>query len=110
MKLNLIAETLRVHPRTILRAITLKKSPYWAYDYDPDVRVADVAAAFNCSYGPFLNAIKTGTPLYTQAEAARMSRVPLRTFRHRAYRPFAYKSHKIVRYTKAQIIQIKESL
>lgn len=107
MRLQTIADTLRVHPRTVLRALVRESNPYWAPGYDPVVRLAEVAVAFNCS-PTLLRAIHhEGERLYTQREAAAYVNMPLRTFRHRGYNPALYFNDKVYRYTERQLDKIK---
>jgi hypothetical protein len=106
MQLNKVAEILRVHPRTILRALTRERNPYWAPAYDPEVRLAEVAVAFGCKPNTLRAICKEGIPLFTQKEAAAYTKIPQRTFRSRGYNPALYLNDKIYRYTPRQLDKI----
>ena len=106
MKLNTIADTLRVHPRTVLRALTRETNPYWAPGYDPTVRLAEVAVAFDCAPNRLRAIHNDQIPLYTQKEAAAYVKIPLRTFRWRRYNPAISFNDKIYRYDETQLDKI----
>jgi hypothetical protein len=107
MNLNTVADVLRVHPRTILRALTRELNPYWAPGYDPEVRLAEVAVVFGCSPNTLREICRQRIPLYTQKEAAEYTKIPQRTFRDRGYNPALYLNDKIYRYTPTQLEKIK---
>lgn len=103
MQLNTIASTLRVHPRTVLRALTREKHPYWAAGYNPTVSLAEVAVAFNCPPNALREIHKEQTDLLDQRAAARYLKMPLRTFRSRQYRPRLQFGPKVQRFTPNQL-------
>lgn len=107
MKLNEVADKLRVHPRTILRALLRDSNAYWAPGYDPIVRLSEVAVCFNTSPNKLRQIMHDGVSLYTQKEAAKYVKLPVRTFRWKAYAPALYLNDKIYRYTEDQLDRIR---
>lgn len=107
MRLNTIATTLRVHPRTILRALIGEENPYWAPGYDPVIRLAEVAVVFNCSPNFLRSVHNDQIPLFDQREAAKYLGMPLRTFRYRGYNPAMWLGEKVQRYTPSQLDKLR---
>lgn len=97
-----------MHPRTILRALTREKHPYWTPDYDPVVRLAEVAVVFNCSPALLRAVHHEGIKLYKQDEAAAYVKMPLRTFRNH-YRPKIWCGDRVHRFTKDQLDKIRKN-
>lgn len=107
MTLNDVADLFRVHPRTLLRALTGQKHPYWVSGYNP--QAPSISCKFNytagactfkqpgynlsifscllCAYGGTakqMQAVLDGTDqLLTRTEAARRYGRSVRVFQSR---------------------------
>lgn len=99
--LNELAEVLKCHPRTILRAITRKKNPYWVEGYDPNFWETHLAFLDISSIRQILNG---KDEFLKPAEAAKYLNIHPRTFRYRKYIP-TIRFGKIVRYSKNYLKQ-----
>jgi len=106
--LNELADVLKVHPRTVLRALSGKENTYWASDHNPSIEVVDVALAYDIELDVLQRVLKGRDHLLTSPEAAahisfiQDKNVPLRTFRYRKY-PTAIRTTGVVRYSKLAI-------
>lgn len=86
-----------------MRALTRNPAISWYEGYDPVVSLAQVAVCFDCSADFIRRVMREETELLTQPEAAKYLKLPIRTFRHRYYRPAMQLGNKIRRYTKKQL-------
>lgn len=108
MSLDIIAGVLKVHPRTVLRAIAGEVNTYWAPGYDPDVALADVALAYGVEISRLDDVIRDRDEFLTVGGATRQISkiegrdVPVRTFRYRKY-PALIRTPGVVRYSTRDI-------
>ncbi len=78
------AKIFRVHPRTILRAISGEHNTYWSEDINSQVMaISDIADAYNMTPKVFVSIIESRDSLLTADEAAAVLGIQPRTFRDR---------------------------
>lgn len=78
------AKIFRVHPRTILRAISGEHNTYWSEDINDQVMaISDIADAYNMTPRTFVAIIESRDSLLTADEAAAVLGIKPRTFRDR---------------------------
>jgi len=101
------AKIFRVHPRTILRAISGEHNTYWSEDINGQVMaIADIAEAYNLTSRAFVAVIESRDSLMTADEAAAVLGIRPRTFRDRLLNGRYTKIGKggITRYLHSKII------
>lgn len=103
LPLNEVAEMLKVHPRTVLRAIYNKENVYWAEGYNPEVSLETVAMAYCGDVNVLRNVKRERDAIYTPVEAAAYLKITLRLFRYRTY-PKTFKRGNIVRYSRQELL------
>lgn len=104
-KLNKVAAVLKVHPRTVLRAITGDVNAYWAEGHNPDVDLEEVCIAFDMDTKVLRRCLRNSDTLLTPQEAAsKILKIPLRTFRHRKYPKAGSRGQIFVRYSQHEIL------
>jgi hypothetical protein len=81
--LDVVAETLGLHPRTILRAVTGEANPYWTKGYNPGLTHKSVLQAFNCTRKQIDSLLSGEDLLMTPTEACELLRMSKRTLRYR---------------------------
>lgn len=103
-KLNIVATALKVHPRTVLRALTGVENTYWVRDHDPNVDTVEVAIAFGLEHVYVQRALKRSDALLTPKLAAEFLEMSPRTLRHykNLYIP-VLKYGRIVRYSQRDL-------
>lgn len=84
--LNTVAETLKIHPRTVLRAISGAENPYWTEDHNPRITVKQVMESFGCSRRQFNNLLQGDDILLTPDQACELLKISKRTLRYRRAR------------------------
>lgn len=78
------AKIFRVHPRTILRAISGEHNTYWSEDINNQVMaISKIADVYNMTTRAFIAVIEDRDTLLTADEAAAVLGVKPRTFRDR---------------------------
>ena len=78
------AKIFRVHPRTILRAISGEHNTYWSEDINDQVMaISTIADAYNMTPRTFIAVIESRDSLLTADEAAAVLGIKPRTFRDR---------------------------
>jgi hypothetical protein len=97
-ELNRMADALRVHPRTILRALAGKVNTYWAPGHNPNISVEEVAKTMGMPPAALKDALNGNDMFLTPEEAAEELGIPLRTFRYRRY-PAQVRKGTAVRYS-----------
>lgn len=95
--LNVVAERLKIHPRTVLRALTGDKNVYWTEDHNPSVDLVALALGFDCDYEVLERIVKNRNTVFTQEELAKHFDITTRSVRLRNYPPFISWGH-VVRY------------
>ncbi len=83
LDLNTVANTLKVHPRTVLRAISGQENPYWTKDHNPKVSLKEVSEGFGCSINQFKKLLGGEDLLLTPDEACELLKISKRTLRYR---------------------------
>ncbi len=80
--LEAAAKIFRVHPRTIVRALTGKHNTYWSEDINHDMYdIAGIAATYGITVADILRIIEGREALLKPAEAALVLKMRPRTFR-----------------------------
>lgn len=82
-KLTTVAETLGIHPRTVLRAISNEANPYWTPKFDPSVEMSDITEAFGCTSTEFRRLLNGDDQLMSPDEACIFLNMSKRTLRYR---------------------------
>ena len=106
--LDTLAGVLKVHPRTVIRAVEGKVNSYWAPGHNPEVELADVALAYGVELDVIVRTMKGQDELFKPTEAVdhisalENRTVPMSTFRYRKY-PAAIRTTGVVRYSKLDI-------
>lgn len=90
---------LRLHPRTILRAIKKEENPYWADGYDCPVDTKDISEAFKVKALIMDAVFMDKKPLLRPNEAAKLLKMNPRTFRTHHYPAIIRKGNSIVRFS-----------
>lgn len=103
LTLNNAAVHFRVHPRTIVRALSDKINVFWNEDFNPLISVTALANAYSMNEKLLIRVLDNRDILLKPAEAAKEIKTPPRTFRWRGYKVAARKGG-IVRYSRAQVI------
>lgn len=87
--LNQYAERLKVHPRTIIRALAGKENVYWAEGFDYEIGVEDVATAFSCEVKLLQKVMQGKDEFFSQKELCQpgLADISPRLFRYRKYKP-----------------------
>lgn len=96
------ARILKLHPRTILRAISRKPNPYWAPGYDEPVFIRDLVRVFNARSTLLAAVFLDRKPLLTPTDGAKLLKLNYDTFRKRRYPAVIRKGH-IVRYSAIEL-------
>lgn len=102
------ATVFRVHPRTILRAISKQHNTYWSEDINDDkMAIDDIADAYGMTSQALRAVIEGRDKLLTPTEAAEVLGIAPRTFRDRliAGRYKKVGSGGITRYLRSKIIE-----
>ena len=86
-ELNRVADALKVHPRTILRALAGEVNTYWAPGHNPNVNIATLAEVLGMPAQTLKDAVNGDDYFMSPDEAAEHFNLPLRTFRYRQYPP-----------------------
>ncbi len=103
MTLDRVAKLLKIHPRTVLRAMEGDKNAYWADGHNPVLNIENVAATFDFDPIYLTRADKRRDDFLTPREAAQIVGVPERTFRYRRYEPVIRRTHT-VRYSRMKVV------
>lgn len=103
VRLKTAAEKFKVHPRTILRALSDEVNVFWGENFNPKIDVTLLANSYSMSEKTLLRVLYARDTLLKPSEAASELKVRPRTFRWRKYRSAAHKGG-IVRYSHSQII------
>ena len=90
---------LKLHPRTILRAISKESNPYWADGYDCPVDTQDLSKAFKVKPMLMDAVFLDKKPLLRPNEAAELLKMNPRTFRTHHYPAIIKKGNSIVRFS-----------
>src|SRR3546814_9053407 len=114
--LGAAAKTLRVHPRTICRALTGRHNTYWYEDSNHDrYDVQEIADAYQMNPDAFRRCIEGRDKLIKAAEACVILGIKPRTFRDRLMASAAphieygrVGNGGIVRYLNSKIIEAKK--
>ena len=83
VELNVVAKTLGLHPRTVLRAVTGEANPYWTEGHNPSLTYVSVLQAFNCTRKQFDLLLNGEDLLMTPSEACELLKISKRTLRYR---------------------------
>ena len=103
--LNDFASHIKIHPRTILRAITKNVNTYWYDIHNPRIAVSEVANALSCDV-KILQRVMEGTDLFLTQEdlcGPDYANISKRNFRYRKYTP-AISYGRIRRYSRNQFV------
>jgi hypothetical protein len=110
LELNKIAEILKVHPRTFLRAYAGDVCAYWAPGYNPEYTYDDISLTYGID-PKLIDKLVAGKDelLNTKEAVAQISlienrEVPERTFHYRKY-PAVIKKIKVVRYSRLALCE-----
>ena len=106
--LEAAAKAFRVHPRTIVRALSGEHNTYWYEDINHDLyTITELAAAFDMEPKELRRVIEKREVLLKPQEAAKLLGIQPRTFRDRVhagrYRKVANYSGRVVRYFRSKI-------
>lgn len=100
--LNEAAKAIKVHPRTVLRAISKDKNPYWTSSYDPILSVSVIAKGFNTNQNCITDALSGRDQLITTNQAAKAYGLTPRGFRYLGLAP-DIRNGSVVRYRQSRI-------
>lgn len=106
--LDHVAVKLKVHPRTVLRALSGVENTYWAPDHNPEVSLLDLSIAYGVEFDVVSDIMVGRDDLLKPSEAADyLSRtygreVSVRVLRSRSYTPVISRP-KVVRYSRLLI-------
>lgn len=106
--LNDVAETLRLHPRTVIRAITDNKNAGWNLNYNPAVELNEVLGSYSIRKIDFVDAYEGKDVFITRHEAADELGVSVNTFTRFEIKPDMAFSRKTRRWLKTRIVALKE--
>lgn len=98
-----IAHVLKVHPRTVLRALTGNPNEYWYDGHNPRLEIYKVARAFKCKAVSIVQALEGREEFLKPEEAAAALDLLPRTFRYRGYTP-TIRVGRVVRYARSKLI------
>ena len=102
--LNDFAEKLKCHPRTVLRAVLDHPNPYWKKSYNIDLKIEEVARAYQCDVKTLTKIMEGKDSLLTLDEGAKMWGISKRAFFYRDY-PVTCRSGRTTRYSKKDVIE-----
>lgn len=105
-----ISKALKIHPRTVLRAVSGKPNAYWAEGYETEIALVDVAMAYDADLMMLQDVVLGDDELMKQDEAVEWlaqtygddARMSSRNFRYRGY-PAAVRSSRVVRFSQIQL-------
>jgi len=103
LELNEVSFVMRVHPRTILRALEDDINAYWAEGHNPMVKIEKLLKPFDMDYAVFHKVLKQRDELLKPKEASKYLNLAHRTFVYRKYKA-AIRRGGIVRFSKSEII------
>ena len=102
IELNEVANILKIHPRTVLRALSNEVNTYWAIGYTENIDIDDISDVFGFDPVYIRRAKKKRDEFFKPTEAADFIDVPSRTFRYRKY-PALIRRGGIVRYSRKDV-------
>ena len=103
LELNEVSDVMRVHPRTVLRALENDVNAYWAEGYNPIVKIEKLLKPFDMDYIVFHRVLKQQDEFLKPKEASKYLNLAHRTFVYRKYNA-AIRRGGIVRFSKYEII------
>lgn len=104
--LEAAAKVFRVHPRTIVRALTGEHNTYWSEDINHSTySVSDIADVYGTSVEEINRVIEGRDAFLKPDEAAELLGIRPRTFRDRKGRYRKVGNGGIVRYVRSKIIE-----
>lgn len=97
-----VARAMKVHPRTVLRALEGKEGAYWKPGYNPDISIRHLAEKLDVSLRSISRIVNVQDEALSAEQAADFLGMPGRTFRHRHYRPLVARKN-FVRYSREDL-------
>lgn len=97
--LDTVAETLKVHPRTVLRALKGEVNTYWAEGHKVDILLSELGRAYDFDTQYFERVLRGKDELFKPREAAEFLDIQIRVFKYRTY-PALIRRGGVVRYSR----------
>jgi len=97
-----LATRIKVHLRTLFRAINHAVNPYWHPTFNPVINLEDVCEEFGIEMARLYDVLYGEDDLMTTAETAALLGVHFRTIRKRGIKP-VLSSQSIVRYSRLEL-------